>query len=213
VSCGPVPCLLAELSSDAATRFSPPDIISLPRWAPTLSRALWLRALPPREESSDAATYSSTPDLISLLRWAPTLSCATWLRALSPREESSGAATCSSAPDLASLPRWAPTLSRGPCPASPRGELRCCHVPHGPQRVVDHRNKECPSCPRHAAGLTCVQSTIACYRGACKTCGHAATVRFNKATQAHLTTPEHGYSGDTIRQDGATTLTMFSIAG
>jgi hypothetical protein len=60
--------------------------------------------------------------------------------------------TCSSAPDLASLLRWAPMLPRGPSLASPRGELRCCHVPHGPQRAVDHRNKEGPSCPRHAVG-------------------------------------------------------------
>jgi hypothetical protein len=112
-------------------------------------------------------------------------------------EVGSGAAMCSSALDLASLPRWAPTLPRGPGLASPRGELQCCHVPHGPQRAVDHRNKEMPSCPRHVAGLACVQSMGACYQGACKACGHAATVRFNSAIQAQLTTLEHGYSGDT----------------
>jgi hypothetical protein len=31
--------------------------------------------------------------------------------------------------------------------------------------------------------------------------------------QTPLTTPGHGYSGDTTRQDGTTALTMFSIAG
>jgi hypothetical protein len=154
------------------------------------------------EVSSGAATWPVAPGLASLPRWAPTLPRVPWLRALPPREESSGAATCSSAPNLTSLMRWAPALPRGPGLASPRGELRCCHVSHGPQRAVDHRNKEGPSCPRHAARLAYVQSTGACYRGACKACGQAATVRFNSATQARLTTSEHGYSGDTTRQDG-----------
>jgi hypothetical protein len=165
------------------------------------------------ELSYDATTCSSALDLASLPRWAPTLPCVPWLQTLPPREESSGAATCFSAPDLASLPRWAPMLPRGTDLTSPRGELWCCHVPHGPQRVVDHRNKEGPSCPRHAAGLACVQSTVACYRGACKACGQAVTVRFNSATQSQLTTPGYGYSGDTTRQDDITALTMFSIAG
>jgi hypothetical protein len=136
-----------------------------------------------------------------------------WHRVLPPREESSGTATCSSALDLAFLSRWAPTLLRGLGIASPRGELQCCHVPHGPQRAVDHRNKERPSGPRHTAGLVSVQSTAACYRGAYKACGHAATVQFNSATQAQLTTHGYGYSGDTTRQDGTTALIMFSIAG
>jgi hypothetical protein len=148
------------------------------------------------ELSSTVATCSSASDLTSLPRWAPVLPRVSWLWALPPREESFGAATCSSAPDLASLSRWAPALPRGPGLASPRGELWCCHVPYSPpppQRAVDHRNKKRPSCLRHAAGLACVQSTIACYRGACKACGNTATVRFNSATQAQLTTPGHGY--------------------
>jgi hypothetical protein len=89
-------------------------------------------------------------------RWAPTLPRVPCLSALPHREESSGATTYSSAPDLASLPRWASMLPRGPNLASPRGELRCCHVPHGHQRVVDHRNKERPNCLRHTTELTCV---------------------------------------------------------
>jgi hypothetical protein len=136
------------------------------------------------ELSSGDVTHSSALNLTSLSRWAPALPRVTWLQALPPQEESSGAAMCSSAPNLASLPMWTPALPRGPDLASPRGELRYCHVPHGPQQVVDHRNKEGPSCPRHAAGLVCVQSTVACYRGDYKVCGHAATVRFNSATQA-----------------------------
>jgi hypothetical protein len=136
-----------------------------------------------------------------------------WLQALTPREESSDVAMCSSALNLTSLSRWALALPRGPGLASPRGELQCCHIPHGSQRAMDHRNKERSSCPRHAAGLACVQSTVACYRGACKACGHVAIVRFNSAMQAQLTIPEHGYSGDMIQQDGTTALTMFSIAG
>jgi hypothetical protein len=174
VSLSSEPCLLAEVSSGAATCSSALGIASLPRWAPTLPHVPWLWALPPREESFGVAMCSSTPDLTSLLRWAP-------------------------------------TLPRGPGLASPRGELRCCHVPHGPQRAVEHRNKEMSSYPRHAAGLTCVQSMVACYRSACKACEHATTVWFNNAVQAQLTTPGHGYSGDTTRQDGTTMLTMFII--
>jgi hypothetical protein len=130
-----------------------------------------------------------------------------------PREESFGVATCSSASDLASLTRWAPALPRDPGLASPRGELRCYHIPHGPQRAVDRRNKERPRCLRHAAELTCVQSMVACYRGTYKTCGLAATVWFNRAMLAQLTTSKHSYSGDTTRQDDTIALTMFNIAG
>jgi hypothetical protein len=97
--------------------------------------------------------------------------------------------------------------------ASPRGELRCCHVPHGPQRTMEHMNKERHNCLRHAARLSCVQSMALCYRGACKACGHVAIVWFNSATQSQLTTSGHNYSGDTTRQYGTTALTMFSITG
>jgi hypothetical protein len=207
------PHLPTEVSSGAATCPSALDLTSLSRWASALPRVPWLRALPPRDVSSGAATHSSALDLASLSRWALALPRVPWLRALPPRDVSSGAAMCSSALDLASLPRWAPALPRGPGLATPRGELRCCHVPHGPQQAVNHRNKKGPSCPRHVAGLTCIQSMVACYQGACKACGHTATVRFNRATQTQLTTPGHGYSGDMTRQDGTTALTMFSIAG
>jgi hypothetical protein len=136
----------------------------------------------PVEVGSGATTCPTASDLTSLSRWAPTLPHVSWLRALSPREESSGAGTCSSAPDFASLMRWAPALRRGLGLTSLRGELQCCHVPHGPQRAVDHMNKERHSCSRHVAEITCVQSTPGCYRGACKACGHVATVRLNSAT-------------------------------
>jgi hypothetical protein len=118
-------------------------------------------------------------------------------------ELSSGTATRSSAPDLASLPRWASALPHVPWLRAlpPREESSgAATYPTTPQWAVDHRNKEGPSCPRHTAGLICVQSTVACYRGAYKTCRHTAIVRFNSATQSQLTTPEHGYSGDTTRQ-------------
>jgi hypothetical protein len=149
------------------------------------------------ELSTGVAMRSSALDLASLSRWAPALPRVTWLRAMSPQEESSGAVTCSSALNLASLSRWATVLSRTP----------------RPQRAVDHKNKEGSNCPRHTAGLACVQSMVACYRGACKACGHAATVRFNSATQSQLITLGHGYSGDTTRQDGTTALTMSNTAG
>jgi hypothetical protein len=41
----------------------------------------------------------------------------------------------------------------------------------------------------------------------------AATIRLYSAASAQLTTPEHGYSGDMTRQDGTTTLAMFSTTG
>jgi hypothetical protein len=146
------------------------------------------------EVSSSAATWprASPPYRVELRRCHVFLGSGPRL----PTEVGSGSATCSSALDLASLSRWAPALPCGPGLASPRGELRCYHVPHGPQRAVDQRNKERPSCPRHATGLTCVQSTIACYRGASKACEYVATVRFNSATRVQLITPGHGYTGD-----------------
>jgi hypothetical protein len=40
----------------------------------------------------------------------------------------------------------------------------------------------------------------------------ATTIQFNSATQAQLTTPLQGYSGDTTQQDGITALAMFNAA-
>jgi hypothetical protein len=39
----------------------------------------------------------------------------------------------------------------------------------------------------------------------------ASTVRLYSAVSAQLTTPGHGYSGDTTRQDGTTGLVMFNV--
>jgi hypothetical protein len=47
VSHGRKPCLLAKVSSSAATCSSPPDLTSLLRWTPALPHVSWLRALPP----------------------------------------------------------------------------------------------------------------------------------------------------------------------
>jgi hypothetical protein len=99
----------------------------------------------PREESYCTAMCFSAPDLAFLSRWAPVRPrcpsltslrgelrhCRVFLSSVPrlPTEVGSGAATCPMA--LGS--------------ASPRGEFRCCHIPHGPQWAVDHRNKERPS--------------------------------------------------------------------
>jgi hypothetical protein len=72
---GPGPRLLNELNSSAAMRSSAPDLVSLLRWAPALSRVPQLRTSPPcrgglrrchmaptsppREENSGAATHPS----------------------------------------------------------------------------------------------------------------------------------------------------------
>jgi hypothetical protein len=58
---GPGSRLLVEVSSGAATCPSAPDLASLIRWAPTLSRVPQFQALPPREESSGVATYPTAP--------------------------------------------------------------------------------------------------------------------------------------------------------
>jgi hypothetical protein len=64
-----------------------------------------------------------------------------------PDKVSSGAITCPMTPGF----------------ASSRGELRCCHVPHGPQQAVDHKSKEMPSCPRHVARLACFQGLLCAF--------------------------------------------------
>jgi hypothetical protein len=137
--------------------------------------------------------HAATLDLASLPRWALTLPCVLQPRS-SPScrgghqrghmfrgpehrllaEVSSGATTCPSASDLHLLAEVCSGVTM--CPmvpgsASPRGELWCYHVFHGPQRAVDHMNKERLSCPKHAAMLMYSQGTLTCYRGACKTCG------------------------------------------
>jgi hypothetical protein len=144
----------------------------LSRWALALSHVSWLWPLPSREESSDAATCSSAPELASLPRWAPMLPHGPGLA--SPRGEllrchvfsmwapvlPCGTGLASSRGELrcfrvflTSGPRLptevgsdAATCHMTPSSASPRGEHQCCHVPHGPQRAVDHMNKERFSC-------------------------------------------------------------------
>jgi hypothetical protein len=41
---------------------------------------------------------------------------------------------------------------------------------------------------------------------------HATTVQLYSAALAQLTTPRHGYRGDTTRQDGTRVWAMFSAA-
>jgi hypothetical protein len=54
----------------------------------------------------------------------------------------------------------AATCPSAPGSASSRRELCCCHVPHSPQRAVNHMNKERPNCPRHAARLAYFQGLL-----------------------------------------------------
>jgi hypothetical protein len=88
------------------------------------------------------------------------------------KELSSGAAM---RPRLGALPSWEGSSGAATCHMARdstfvRGELQCCHVSHSPWRVVDHRNKEMLSYPRHAASLVCFQSTLMHDQSACKTC-------------------------------------------
>jgi hypothetical protein len=85
--------------------------------------------------------------------------------------------------------------------------------PMAPSGLWTTRIKKGLAAPGTQLGSHVSKSTVAYYRGACKACRHANTVRFNSTTHAQLTTPGHDYSGDTTRQDGTTALTMFNIAG
>jgi hypothetical protein len=202
------PHLPAEVGSRAATCPTAPDLTSLLRWAPALPRA-------------------SPPCWVELRRCHMFLSFGARLST----KVGSDAATCLMAPGSASsrgeLRHCNMFLSSGPrLPAEVGSDAATWHWPRllerrapvlprtpWPQRAVNHMNKERSSYPRHATRLACIQSTTACYRDACKTCGQTGTVQFNSATQVQLTTLRHGYSGDTTRQDGTTALTIFSIAG
>jgi hypothetical protein len=134
------------------------DLASLPRWVPALPHARWPWTLAPYQGGLWHCHVPRGPG--SRL----------------PTEVSSGAATCLMASDLVSLSRWAPTLPRvprprtsppcrggarschvymAPGPTSPRVKFRCCHMSHDPHRIVDRRNKERLSCPRHTANLAC----------------------------------------------------------
>jgi hypothetical protein len=99
--------------SCAATYPVAPDLSSISRWAPVLSRVLQPRISPSCRGGLRCYHVSHGPE--------PRLLA----------ELSSDAVTCSSAPDLASLSRWSPVLPRGPGLASPREELWRCHVSYG----------------------------------------------------------------------------------
>jgi hypothetical protein len=149
-----------------ATQAIASDHTSLQRWAPEPPRVPQPRTSPPCRGELRCCHESCGPGPHFLA------------------ELSSGAATCSLALDLTSLPRWALALPRVSwLPALPsREESFGAATYPTPQRAVDHRNKERPSCPRHASELACVQSTVTCYRGTCMACEHAATVQFNSVT-------------------------------
>jgi hypothetical protein len=175
-------------------------------------------------------SYGPRPRLLAELSSGAAI-CSSALDLTSPAEVGFDAVTCHVAPASASprgdFRRCHVFLNSGPHlpvevgsgavmwprPRLPERRAPVLPCTPWPQRAVNHRNKERSSCPRHIDGLVCVQSTVPCYRGACKACGHVATVQFNSATLVQLTTPRHDYSGDTIRYDGTTVLTMFSIAG
>jgi hypothetical protein len=183
------------------------DHSSLQRWAPVLPRVPWPEPCLSAEVDSGAAMCPTTPNLASIPRWAPALPCVPWCQTSPPWW---GELWCCHM-SLSSRPRFpaevgssASTCPMAPGSASSRGELRCCHVYHGPQRAMDYRNKE---------SLACFQGTLVCYRGICKTCGQPAIVWLNSATPAQLTTPGHGYSGDTTQQDGTRALPMFNTVG
>jgi hypothetical protein len=142
------------------------------------------------ELSSGVTTCSSDPDLASLSSWAPALTHVSWLWALPPREESFGAVTCSSAPDPASLSRWAPALPRGSGLTSLRGELRCCHVPHGLQQAVDHRNKEGHNYPGMQLGshVSKARSRVT------ETPARRADMRYSPIQQCNIVPADHSWT-------------------
>jgi hypothetical protein len=124
-----------------------------------------------------AATYPAASNLTSLSRWAPILPHVPRPRTLPPYR--GGLRRChmslSSGPHLPNEVGFGAAMClMAPGSAFLRGELRCCHMSHGPQRAVDYKNKK-DCCTRHAARLACFQGTLTRYRGACKTCGPTAS--------------------------------------
>jgi hypothetical protein len=159
----------------------PPDLTSLLSWAPVLPRGPW--------------PWASPPCSVKLRRCHLFLSFGHRL----PVEVGSDAATCPMTPGSASLRgelrRCYVFLNFGhhllvevdssavtwPWPRLLKRRASVLPRTHGPQRAVDHWNKERHSRLRHTGGIACVQSTVTYYWGACKTCEHATTIRFNSA--------------------------------
>jgi hypothetical protein len=146
------------------------------------------------------------PSRVPQLRTSPPCQSGLWRCHVSH-----GTRLCLSERRALALPRVPQLRTSPPC----RGGLQRYHVaPASPPReessdVVTYPTalsglwnigiKKGASCHRHVAVFACVQRMIACYQGACKACGHAATIWFNSATQTQLITPGHGYSGDMTR--------------
>jgi hypothetical protein len=142
------------------------DPTSLPRWAPTMSRALQFWTLPPYRDGLQCypVPCGSGPCLLAKM--------------------GSGVTACPAAPDLTSLLRRPPTLPRvlwlrASLPRQDR--LQCYHVSRGLLWATGLEHKERPS---YVARLTCFQGAWAIID--CKTCGQAAPLRHaRRAARQH----------------------------
>jgi hypothetical protein len=76
-----------------------------------------------------------------------------------------------------------------PGSASLRGELRCYHVSHNPQRAVDHGNKERLSYPRHTARLTCSKARSCITEAPARHAG-----RYNAVLQCNDSPTDHSWT-------------------
>jgi hypothetical protein len=92
-----------------------------------------------------------------------------------------------------------------------RWKLQCCHVSHGPGGPWTIGIKKGLAVLGMQLGSR-VSKTCSCITEALADV-QAATVYPYSVASAQLTTPEHGYSGDTTRQDGTTVRDMLSTTG
>jgi hypothetical protein len=166
------------------------DLASLPRWAPVLPRVPQRQSSPSCRGGLWRRHMLVVPDLAFLHRWALALPHVPQLQ--------------TSPPFRGGLRHCHVPHGSGLC--LPEGELRCCHMSHSLQRVVDHKNKGRSSCPRHAARLTCFDGTLTHYWGIYKTCARwdhhnlegVHTCRYSVAQQssaARLTAHRHSWQG------------------
>jgi hypothetical protein len=93
-----------------------------------------------------------------------------------------------------------------------RGGLRRCHVaPASPPREESSSAATYPTAPSEMWAIG-IKKGLAAPGTQLGSHVSKATVRFNSATQAQLTTPGHDYSDDTTRQDGTMGRARFSVA-
>jgi hypothetical protein len=136
-----------------------------------LPRAPWLRISSPYRDGSRCHHVSRGPGTHLLAKVSfDAVICSSTPDLVLPDEVSSSAAMCPIVPDS----------------ASPRGEIRCCHMYHDPRRAVDHRNKEMCSCPSHATRVCVFKKRSCVIKASARRADH-----YSVALQCNTGPPDH----------------------